>query len=646
MRRGRQGMVKDAPKRRLCVRFERGDTYWYITGKNQLNFQATVTNADGSGKPNHRIRGRHNFIRPIVTAKVSASSQRVPDFEVVPTTLDPQRVGAAQLAEKASRYGYDKWGMHDVDVRCSYSAIGGGGDAFAFPFFNPNVGPYHQVEDPETGQVEWVGEGEIEIVVLNGNQAYWEDGAEFKKSRWHAIERAMDVDDVYEMPGYLGGKLVADAATSDIPTDTRPENMVMVTEYFERPCPKYPEGRHLVIANGRQVIPERQYPLRNKNGEVIDEPVLHRLAWDLDSGAQRDFGLTWQLIDLQRTVQDVRNKQVEWKNRCLVPQWWIRGNSVVDTLTDEPGARFRYEGEQPPTQIQVPPIPDSLEALIRSVKADMQEIGFDNQIEASPDVAARTVQAVVEQSAQQWATFLIGKAEWWSRLMRHCLLLVANHYSEERLLKFRGRDGWEHIQDFEGAALMDEIDVRVSPASLVTLTRAQVRDMLQWIATTFPGWLNPQDALAALQTGSLDRLLASYWLDVARANTVIQKIRDGTVMDMPDRGSRDPITKQPIQDPATGEQMPYPGYMPDEQDNLHIWERVFSDWMKTDDYSEQPPEAQEITRQIWDAIQGLKDAQAMHEAMLQTQTAEQMGMTNATKPAQPKPLPSQPAPAQ
>jgi hypothetical protein len=86
--------------------------------------------------------------------------------------------------------------------------------------------------------------------------------------------------------------------------------------------------------------------------------------------------------------------------------------------------------------------------------------------------------------------------------------------------------------------------------------------------------------------------------------------------------------------------MPYPGYMPDEQDNLHIWERVFADWMKTDDYAEQPPQNQEIARQVWDGIQALKDAAAQRDAMLQTATAMQMGMQNATKPTQPKPLPS------
>lgn len=658
LERGRRDMMRDAPKRRLCVRFESGETYWFIGAKGTLQQQSTVTDLTSrDGKPPQRVRNKYNFIRPIITAKVSASAQRTPAFEVIPSTLDPQRVGAAELSSRVALYGYDKWRLQDVDVRCSYNAIGGGGEGFALPYFDPNVGPYRPVPvtDPATGEpvldeatgqpkVEMVGEGEVKVIVLGGNEVYWEPGCNFMESRWHAVERARPVEDIEELPGFFGKPLKADAATSDIPTDTRPENMVMVTEYFERPCPRYPAGRHLVIANGRQVVPERKYPLCNKAGDAIDEPVLHRLAWDLDGGARRDFGLTWQLIDAQRTAQDTRNKAVEWKNRCLIPQWWVRANTTPPNqrLTDEPGAQFVYQGEQPPTQIQTQPIPDSLFRLADLAARDMQQMGFDNAIEASPDVAARTVQAVVEQSQQQWAQFLLGKAEWWSRLMRHCLLLVVNHYSEERKLKYQGRDGWEHIQDFDAASMMDEVDVRVKPASLVTLTRAQVRDMLDWIVTRFPNWLNPQDALAALETGSLDRIMASYWLDLARVNTVIQKIRDGTVMEMPPRGDTDPLTGQPILDPQTGQPMPYPGYLPDDQDNLQIWERVFSDWMKTDDYGRQDQQAQGIARQIWNAIQQLQTAQAQRQAAQTDALAQQIGSENAAKPAQPKPLPSMP----
>lgn len=649
LERGREEMKRGAAKRRLCTRFERGDTYWFIDSTGNLNFQSTTMSVNpGVGKPPHRVRNRYNLIRPIVTAKVSAATQRDPDPEVVPSGNDPQRANAARLAESALRYGLGKWGLKDADRECTYTAVGRGGEAFALPYFDPNVGPYRQA--PQTGpdgelmdEPLIVGEGEIKVKVFGGNEVYWEPGVAFKQSRWWATEQAVPIEDVEELPGFYGKKLYADASTSDIPTDKHPKNLVMRTDYYERPCPEYPDGRHLVVANRRQVLPEAKYPVRNRGDEVIDEPVLHRLAWDLDDGSQRDFGLTWQLIDFQRTYQDCRNKAVEWKNRCLFPQWWAQANSTVTPRTDEPGVTNFYTGPEPPKQEDVKPIPDSLSALASTMRDDMYDVGFSSQVEASPDVAAKTVQTVVAQNDLQWATFLIHKADWWQSLQRHCLLLMSRHYSEPRMLKFRGRDGWERLEDFEGANVMDEIDVRVNAASLVVLTRQQVQQMIQWIVTNFPGWLSPQDALAAIQTGSLDRVMASYWLDQQRANTVIQKIRDGSVLDMPSRGDKDPITGAPLVDPETNEPLSYPGYMPDEQDNLQIWERVFSDWMKSDDYASQNELAQRVARQVWNGIQGLKMAAAQKQAAMQNQLAEQQGMSNATRPPQPKPLPSQAA---
>jgi hypothetical protein len=68
------------------------------------------------------------------------------------------------------------------------------------------------------------------------------------------IERAVTVEEIKDLPGYLEGDLTADADTSDIPSGEPADGMVMKTEYFERPCPKYPEGRYFCIANNRLVV--------------------------------------------------------------------------------------------------------------------------------------------------------------------------------------------------------------------------------------------------------------------------------------------------------------------------------------------------------------------------------------------------------
>jgi hypothetical protein len=52
--------------------------------------------------------------------------------------------------------------------------------------------------------------------------------------------------------------LKADAVAAEWPDQTvESDNLVIVTEFFERPCPKYPEGRSMVFANGRPIVDQR-----------------------------------------------------------------------------------------------------------------------------------------------------------------------------------------------------------------------------------------------------------------------------------------------------------------------------------------------------------------------------------------------------
>jgi hypothetical protein len=651
--RGRAAMLKGANQRRLCERFEDGDSYHYLNARGQLNFQNTApgfTDSGAPGKPGHRVRNAFNIIKPLIQGKVSKASQRTPSYQVLPSTTDQNRVSAAELAEKAARYGYGQWGIGPGRRHAALKAIGHGGEAFAMPYFDPNVGPYTALTNPDTGVVEQIGQGEIKLLVLGGNEVYWQPGCAFKESPWWVIERAVTAEEIQDLPGYLEGDLNADADTSDIPSGEPAEGMVMKTEYFERPCPKYPEGRYFCIANNRLVVEPSTYPLTGADNRVIDEPVLHRLAWDAGDGSKRRYGLTWQLVDSQRTVQDCLNKIIEWKNRALLPQMLARINSMKTRRTDEPGAVLYWEGapEDKPQWENVPEIPGSLFRVIDTVMQIMRLIASDDQSEAQADltnVAAKTLQQVIEESLNRWDDFRQEMAEWDAAIMRHSLLLCARHYSEPRLMKIKGRDGWERVPDFLGADLMGEVDVRVFPDSLIPQTRQGVQDQLTWINANFPGWLQPQDALAAIQEGSVDRLTESYWLDVARANDVIQRLRDGTFMDMPSRSNVDPLTQQPITDPQTGESMGVPGYMPDQQDNLAIWKKVFADWMKTDDYSRQDPPVQEAARQVWQAIQALEQAKAVKDAQTQMQIAAGQGMANAAGP-QTKGMPSLPGSGQ
>jgi hypothetical protein len=625
-------MKKNAPSRRLCMRFARGDTYWGVNSKGILQPQSTVTNPDGSGKPPHRIRNRYDFLGPIIDAKVSAATQRIPSYEINPSTADPEDVGAARLAEKVALYGYDKWRVREATIKVVGLSIGGGGVGYVMPYFDPNVGPYRQVDGRN------IGVGEIKLLVLTGNQVYSETGCDFNDSPWYCIERARPIDEVRQTPGFIGMALQADANTSDIPTDrTAEDNMVMVTEYFERPSSKYPEGRCVTSANGRPIVDYRlidptsenfwgTYPLVDHDGEIIDEPILHRLVYRHDADTDVDLGLTWRLIDFQRTAQDIYNKMLEYKNRGLNLQMLAPLGSIQGRVDDTPNAIRQYKimPGQPEPRWQDPPPPQmlsNLQQMLERTVQDMRDVAFDVNFEVAPNVAAQTVNASIEQSGNKWQSFLGDLAEMHSRVMRHCLLLVARHYTEPRLLSIRGRFGPERIPDFLGARMMGQADVRVFPDSLASKSRQQVQQELAWIQANWPGYLSPETAIAALHGGTAEKLVQSYELDLARVNSVIQAITDGTVMSWPTRTQTDPGTGQPLTD-EMGAPAEVPAYMPDANDSLPIWKHVFGDWMKTDSYLHLKREMQAVAQQVWSAIQYQENAQAMAAAQMQQQSGD------------------------
>jgi hypothetical protein len=666
LRRGRAVMKRDAAKRRLCMRFERGDTFWFVNERSQLDSTPTITAATGGGKPPHKIRNSYNFIRPIVDEKVSAATQRVPNFEIDPSTTDPEDAGAAKLSEKVSIYGYYQWRLRKTAIDTVKTAVAHGGAGYALPYWEPNVGPYVQVDG------EWVGQGDVRVIVLNGNEVYWEAGSEFDSSPWWAIERARLISDVKHVPGYVGGELAPDARTSDIPTDRPDSDQVMVTELFERPCPKWPAGRWFTVAAGKLIVDARlidprneypwaDYPLKDPDGTPVDAPLLHRLVYTHDPDDDDDLGLVWQLIDFQRAAQDCINKMLEYKNRGLNLQMLAPVNSLITRPDDVPNSVRYYKlspnGEKP--EWEDPPsgqILNALQQIFNLVIDQMQRVAAYEDVQAEPNVAARTTQAVIEQSIARWQSFLGDLAEWWSGVMRHCLNLVARYYTEPRTLEIRGRMGWESIADFKGAKLMGQTNVRVSPGSLEYLTKAQILSKVQYYAAM--GWLTGERAMAAVEGGMAEKLTEGYDQDVAKVNRIMGRIRDGSVMEMPTRQEMidvplpaDPVTGQPPMDPQTGQpatqQVAHdvPIWMPNEWDNIKVWQQQLALWLKTQDFellAAVHPDRAEVAKLMWAGLEQLEQQQAVRAAQQQQAMAQSLGMGNAAAPQGPPTPPSLP----
>lgn len=663
--RGRKATLRDAVKRRLCMEFSRGNTYGYEDGDGRYQTYALSTNLNGSGKPSHRIRNKYDFIGPIIDSKVSAATQRTPSYDAMPSTTDPESIGAAKLAVKVALYGYDKWRYSIAKEKVFRLAIGGGGVGYAMPYFDANIGPYR---DDGMGGVQ--GEGEIRIETYTGNEVSSEPGVEFEDSRWCEVVKAYPLDQIYDMPGFVKGiKLTADAVATQYPDSTvESDNLALVYKYYERPSQKYPDGRCVVSCNGRPIIDYRLidptepywwgcYPLQDHESNVLDEPLLHRLVYRHDGSKDSDLGLTWLLIDFERTIQDCYNKILEYKNRGLNPQMVAPVGSLIDRQRDDPGYTNYYKpvgGMKPEWETPVQ-VPQALFQIIDMTLGHMRDVAADNDFNADPNVAAKTVAAVDVQTQSKWEKFMRSVEEWDSRLMRHCLLLVSRFYTEQRVIAIRGRWGEpQRITDFTGRDLLGESNIRVKPGSTQQQSRQQIQGLLSWVQANWPGYLAPEMAIAAMQDGTPDNLIKGYQEDIDRVNGVIADIINGTLMDRPewpvvvmmDRplvvGGQPQIGPDglPVIAPQPTQTMA-PNWMPTPTDSIPIWKTVFGDWMKTDEYAKLPLAMQSMAGEIWIALETQEQQKAQQAQAAQMAQAVQLGQQNAAA-APVKGVPSQP----
>ena len=679
VKRGLQRMRDGQPKRSECFSFAAGEQFRYINAKNELVSQPTTTNlVERRGKPQHRMRTVRNLIFDIVERQVADTVQRVPSYEARASTSDPEDIGAARLAEKVAIYGYDQWHVRAAAERVVRNAVIAG-EGFAWPYFDTSVGPY--MDDGEGGTI---GQGEIGIRVFSGNEVFWEPGIPFEESRWHGVQQARDLSDVMELPGYMGGALRPDAAASDFYTTRPPASakLVLVTDYLERPCPRYPLGRWVTMANGRIIVPERPYPLSDGDGAPVNEPVLHKLSYAQNPASDRDDGLVKHLLDPQRAANNSVNKAIEWAVLALNPQLVVLNGGLAkgQRLTDEPGQLYNAHGADVQWR-PVPPIPAELFTLKDQAESDMARIAAQNDIPSNVQ-AGKAIQALIEQDQSRKANFIANLAEFHSRLMRHMLYLVQRHYTEERLLKVRGR-GFDpgSIQDFQGSQLRGQVDVRVFPDSIAPQTREGQEQKIQNIVAMFPGAFAPDVVISAMENGTATTLIKGFELAQQRVASIIQKIRDASLMSEPPRPvfpNEDPGPKldqngQPIPetdqngmpvpetqtDPNTGQDLPVlnpdgspqpkyvqatevPGWMPRPFDNVPIHKKMMEDWMCTSDWDEIGAPEKEQGMLYYTSLLDLEAKKAERDAQLQTQMAQSMGMQNAAAPQQKLP-PSLPA---
>jgi hypothetical protein len=335
------------------------------------------------------------------------------------------------------------------------------------------------------------------------------------------------------------------------------------------------------------------------------------------------------MIQAQETINDCTNKLLEWKNRCLMPQMIAPRGSNVTRPDDTPGAIKYYNpvGGQAPTWEVPPAVPRELFEMRNLALQDMRIFAAAVDVQPEPDLAAKTANAAIEQALLGWQSFLGDLAEVHAHLAGDMLTLASLHYTDERLIELRGQYSWEALEDFKGQDLRGQTSVRVRPSTLEAKSKTNTLEELTFMQTNYPGSITPEAAWSGLQGGSDHGLLKSYENHVARAWRRVEELRKGIEF----VSQRYPMRlDMETGDPALDFMVA--GWMPRKQDNIVIWKTVFSDYMTSPAFDDDPQETQELFSLVWDQLEQFERMRAMAQAAEQMDAAAELGGLNAAKP--------------
>jgi hypothetical protein len=665
LKRGREGLKEVQARRLLGIEFANNNHFSELKkdGTAVVNLDTTAV-AQGGEKPDHRVRRSHDIISPMLQRKISASTQREPDWESTAVTSDPEDYAASRIAMRLARAGYSLWGFPESEGKALWWAMVTE-EAFGRASFNANIGPFtdvsqhpeadHEEEDgtkPYEGQSDpenpkWVGRGEIALTIYSGLEVLWEPGVDFEKSRWYAVEHARSIEELENEPEFLavpGEKLQADASTVMQGRQTQREKkgskLCIVSEYFERPCPKYPKGRWGTYANGRKVLPDGTYPLEDGKGEVVDRPCLRRLIYDIDGSSDRAKGLVQKIIDVVRSYDQSINKQSEYSQIGLVAQILAAEGVLLTDPTDEPGLVIEYDrslanGEKPEWRENIT-FPSELFEMEDRAKARFSSIAFDEDIPPQVE-SGKAIGQVTELNRTAWQKFLNDFDRFRSDLMSDCLVIAQRKYGSDRVMKFRGSTGWEPVGDFEGADLRDQTDVAIRQSATQTQTRPQIEQRIMQLVQTFPNVFPPEVVIEALNSANPEKLIQGYEEDVGRAHRLIQQLRDGTFWNQPLRPA---LPGEEVLEERGGRPF-VPGWLPRPFDSLPVLKTALENWMKTDDWDRSENKVKEASLFVYQKLLDLETQQQLRSQEEQERLAEEQGQANASREPE-KPMPSIP----
>jgi hypothetical protein len=312
--------------------------------------------------------------------------------------------------------------------------------------------------------------------------------------RFHALKTSSGT----QTPGNLNVSSGGDEMT---------ENTVVLKEYYERPCPKYPKGRLIVVANNITLYAgDSPY----SGPELGDWHPYSEFRWEIVPGRFWGKSPLDAVVEIQKQINSIDAAIILTRKTMAIPQKLVPTNSGIKRgeWTGRPGQEIHYRpGGTPPSTIPPSGVDPQVWQEREQKLEDMKNISGAIDIlkgDRPPGVtAASALEMLFEVGTgklrpvlDRWKVFVEGS-------QKKQLRLVAQKYKEPRpefirMLAAKNKElPAETINSFLGTDLNDNCNVKIEAGSNIPKLQSAEKALLLQLAQI--GTLNLEDPVNKLE---------------------------------------------------------------------------------------------------------------------------------------------------
>ena len=525
---------------------------WYMNlafyfSKQWVVWQPNVTGTGGRlynpPTPRNRVRLTSNRVKPIIRDELTKLIKQEPQFYAEPNTTDPSDVAASKVAEGLAEYcltsgyynrirrqgtfwmllcgtAYIKTTCPDVDKPIVYERI---------PAFNMYL-PSLEEEDIQTQRY---------VMHVRGVTP-----EEIEEKYDIKVQSDMDVVQTNLEQRFLSSLGVQNQSNSS--------KAVLIKEIWIKPCKRYPNGAMLVIGDskmlyryspkGTKVNPDTGVEIQGEDELPYDHGNYPFAKMD-HTASGRCYGISTieDIIPLQKEYNKTRSQIIEAKNRMAKPQMtYTKGSIDVTKVTSEVGLYIAVNpGFNPPSPIQIEPLPSyALEEPQRIIE-DMDEIAGRNEISRgtvpSGITASSAIAYLSEQNDSKIYNTVASIEEATTEVGRQTIALANQFWSEKYITDIVSKNNMYEASLFKIKNLKNNMNIKVESGSMAPKSKAATQAFITDLMKN--GMIPPEKGLRYLQMNETSRLYDEMQADskqAQRENMTMATVQEPMPQSMPD----------------------------------------------------------------------------------------------------------------